>query len=65
MRKVQESELSINILSKKVLLFLLKLTWRIYMDPATKKIVKEVLKFVGKVLVTGILYGLAARVWRW
>jgi hypothetical protein len=34
------------------------------MDPATKKILKETLKFVGKIVVTGILYGLAARIWR-
>jgi len=34
------------------------------MDPATKKIVKETLKFMGKIVVTGILYGLAARIWR-
>lgn len=34
------------------------------MDPATKKIVNETFKFLGKIVITGILYGLAARVWK-
>lgn len=34
------------------------------MDPTPKKMVKETLKFVGKIVVTGILYGLAAKIWR-
>ena len=33
------------------------------MDPATKKIVKETLKLMGKIVVTGILYSLAERIW--
>jgi hypothetical protein len=37
---------------------------RIHIDPATKKIVKETFKFVGKIVVTFILYDLAARIWR-
>jgi len=34
------------------------------MDPKTQKILIETLKFAGKIVVTGILYGLAARIWR-
>jgi hypothetical protein len=35
------------------------------MDPSTKKAIKETLILVGKAVVTGILYGLAARIWKW
>ena len=36
---------------------------RSYIDPATKKILNVTFKFVGKIVVTGILYGLAVRIW--
>ena len=34
------------------------------MDPAKQKILREVLKFVVKVVVSGIAYGLITRMWR-
>lgn len=34
------------------------------MDPATKKIIKEILKVIAKAAFTGIAYGLVAKVWR-
>jgi hypothetical protein len=34
------------------------------MNPKTKKILIETLKFLGKVAFTGLAYGLVARVWK-
>ena len=34
------------------------------MDPRTQKILIETLKILGKVVFTGVAYGLIARVWK-
>ena len=34
------------------------------MDLAKKQMIKEILKFLAKILVTGMMYSLAARIWR-
>ena len=34
------------------------------MDPAKKQMIKEILKFLAKILVTGLMYSVAARIWR-
>ena len=47
-----------------IIIFIKINSTRSHMDPATKKILKETFKFVGKIVVTGILYGLAAKIWR-